>query len=132
MDQSTLPIASANPNLSMGTTHFLAKHGGFQKAIVASLKADNAALNAKLNRLIGAGLPIGVEIDMKGTNAASNAEAAKQLDELMRKFDAEVGKIKERKEVEKEMMKGVEDIQWEKSLSRWFVDTIARYKARDG
>ncbi len=132
MDQSTLPIASANPKLSMETNHFLAKHGGSQKATVKSLKAENAALNAKLSRLIGTGPPIGVEIDMKGTNAAGNAEVAKQLDGLMGIFDAEVGKTNEREEVKKEVMKGLEDIQWARSLSQWFEDTIARYKARDG
>lgn len=95
----------------METSHFLATHGGFQKTMVASLKARNAALNAELSRLIGAGPPIDVEIDMKGTNAAGNAETSKQLDGLMRTFDAEVGKKQEREEVKKEMMKGVEDIQ---------------------
>ena len=132
MDQSTLLIASANPNLSMETTHFIAMHRGFQRAIVASLKAENAALNAKLSRLIGASPPIGVEIDIRGTNTAGNAEAAKKFDGLMRIFDAEVGKTQEREEVKKEMMKGVENIQLERSLYQWFEDTIARYKARDG
>ncbi len=50
----------------------------------------------------------------------------------MRIFDAEVGKTQEREEVKKEMMKLVEDIQWERSLFQCFEDTIARYKARDG
>ncbi|CAF9938910.1 hypothetical protein IMSHALPRED_001132 [Imshaugia aleurites] len=132
MGRSIPPRATATFNLSQATSLFLAKHKSCHIALKNSLKAESAALDARLQHLIGLGPPLDVEFDWRNSKVASTEEAAKKLDGILKDFDREVGKAEERKEVEKEITGKMKEIEWMKSVIQGFKDTIARYEARDG
>lgn len=130
MEQSAPPITD-NSKVNQATAHFLAKHNAFQKCIITSLKAENQALYAELSLLQAQRPLLGVEYDWKSAEVVVNNKVAKNLDRIMRDFDREVDKAEDRVEVEREVKKGLADIERERSWIQGFKDTIVQYKARD-
>ena len=130
MDRSKSPI-TASPSIRQATTLFLAKHKAVQDSLIISLTVENAALDAELEALIGEDPLLNVGLNHHAFEAATNKEAAKMLDKIMKDFDKEVGRAEDREEVEREMKKRLAGIGLNKSLAGPFKDAIARYEARD-